>query len=152
MINRFETFITSIVKIYRCVQNIKSREMTELGLRGTHVMCLFNLRRHEEGLTASELSVICEEDKAAVSRALSQLEENGLVHVEDNDAGRRYRSNVRLTETGRRVSDRMTELIESAVTKGGAGITDEDRETFYKVLRIISHNLQDIYETEGDMR
>lgn len=104
MINRFETFITSIVQIYRCVQNIKSREMTELGLRGTHVMCLFNLRRHEEGLTASGLSAICEEDKAAVSRALSQLEEKGLVHVEDNDAGRRYRSNVRLTETGRRVS------------------------------------------------
>ena len=56
MTERFETFVLSINQIYRCIQKIKSREMVELGLKGTHVMCLFQLGQHPEGLTAAELA------------------------------------------------------------------------------------------------
>lgn len=53
MVRRFETFIIYINQIYRCVQKIKSREMMELGLKGTDVMCLFNLMRSDDGLTSA---------------------------------------------------------------------------------------------------
>ena len=54
MVRRFETFIIYINQIYRCVQKIKSREMMELGLKGTDVMCLFNLMRSDDGLTSAQ--------------------------------------------------------------------------------------------------
>ena len=81
MTHRFETFVLSINRIYRCIQKIKSQEMTELGLKGTHVMCLFQLRQYPQGLTAAELSHFCMEDKAAISRAISRLEELELVQL-----------------------------------------------------------------------
>ena len=56
MTDRFETFVLTINRIYRCIQRIKDREMEALGLKGSHVMCLFQLRQHPEGLTAAELA------------------------------------------------------------------------------------------------
>src|SRR5699024_11963085 len=43
--DRFETFVLTINRIYRCIQRIKDREMEALGLKGSHVMCLFQLRQ-----------------------------------------------------------------------------------------------------------
>ena len=41
MLQRFEDFVTGITVCYKYIQRIKSAEMTEFGLKGTHVMCLF---------------------------------------------------------------------------------------------------------------
>ena len=43
MLQRFQDFVTGITQCYRSIQKIKSTEMTEFGLKGTHVMCLFFL-------------------------------------------------------------------------------------------------------------
>ena len=68
MENRFETFSGSIVQLNRCLQKIKDLEMRRLGLRANHAMCLYYLGRHPEGLTATQLTDLCREDKAAISR------------------------------------------------------------------------------------
>lgn len=83
MITRFETFVLSVNRIYRCIQKIKNKEMTEFDLKGTNAMCIITLMKSDEGFTAAELSNICMEDKAAVSRAVSYLEEHGLVSFDD---------------------------------------------------------------------
>ena len=145
MTSRFETFVLHISQIYRCIQKIKSQEMTELGLKGTHVMCLFNLRKHPEGLTAAQLSSLCLEDKAAISRSLSRLEAENLLTLEEGSK-RRYRSKIHLTEAGKATADRMIALIERAVEQGGEGLTDKERDTFYKALAVISQNLKSICE------
>ncbi len=151
MLDRFELFITSVARIYKSIQKIKSREMTELGLKGPQVMCLLNLRRCG-GLTSAELSSLCMEDKAAVSRTISKLEQDGLVYLEDNGEKRRYRSKIKLTPKGISVSDKMVTLIESSVAKGGEGLTEEEREVFYKALGIIADNLQNICENKGETK
>ena len=38
--------------------------------------------------------------------------------------------------------NKVASSIENAVEKGGAGITDAERATFYQVLDVISQNLQ----------
>ena len=43
MTQRFEIFTGAISQIYRCIQKLKAAEMTELGLKGGHVSCLFQL-------------------------------------------------------------------------------------------------------------
>lgn len=79
MFDRFETFTTTITQINRCIQKIKSHEIGSWGLKGTHVMCLYSLGKKPEGLTAAQLSKVCGEDKAAVSRTISELTEKNFV-------------------------------------------------------------------------
>ena len=139
--DRFETFVTAITQIYRCVHRLKSEEMARFGLKGTHVMVLFQLQQHEEGLTAVQLSQACEEDKAAISRTVAELRHLGLVDHQQSKV-RRYRLPIRLTDKGREITRQMNEKIVQAVMVNGYGYTVEERTLFYRVLLKISDNLQ----------
>lgn len=141
MIQRFETFVTAITQINRSIQRLKSQEMADFGLRGTHVMCLYQLRRHPDGMTVGQLAQACEEDKAAVSRSVSELRERGLVTVPES-AGRHYRASITLTDDGREITERMNRKIIEAVLAAAQGYTPEERDIFYRVLLQISDNLQ----------
>lgn len=145
MLNRFGAFVTGITACHKYIQRIKAMEMTEFGLKGTHVMCLFYLHHHSEGLTAAQLCQLCDEDKAAISRALSELEARGYLHTQPT-AGKKYRAQVLLTPNGEKVAQRMDSLIESWVTVGGDGLTDQQRSDFYRALELIASNLKEHYE------
>ncbi|MGN0626989.1 MAG: MarR family winged helix-turn-helix transcriptional regulator [Oscillospiraceae bacterium] len=138
MIKRFEAFVTGITLCYKYIQKIKSAEMTELGLKGTHVMCIFFLSHNPEGLTAAQLCRLCAEDKAAVSRTVAELQREGYVAPGE----KKYRAALRLTEKGMEIAKRVDELIEQWVAFGGAGLSDSDREAFYRALELISNNLK----------
>ena len=132
MDHRFETFSLSILELNRYLQKIKELEMKQFGLKANHTMCLYYLGQHPEGLTATQLTELCKEDKAAVSRCLSQLSDRQLVVCEQpEDHKRSYRSHY----------------IKEALSYGGRGLTEERRRDFYGTLAIISENLSD-YLTE----
>ncbi len=141
MKERFEIFVTAITQIYRSIQKLKSQEMAGFGLKGTHVMCLFQLEQHREGLTSLQLAQFCDEDKAAISRAVSELRKLGLVQV-PQDSGRHYRVLLTLTEQGRQVTGQMNRKIIEAVMAGAQGYSQEEREIFYCVLLRVAENLQ----------
>jgi len=138
MLQRFQSFVTGITICYKYIQRIKSMEMSEFGLKGTHVMCLFFLQHNPEGLAAAQLSQLCMEDKAAISRTLSVLQNEGYIFSEE----KKYRAAIRLTEKGRAVTKHIDALIEQWVGCGGDGLSDNDREVFYRSLELISANLQ----------
>lgn len=148
MVQRFETFVSEITKIYRSIQKIKIQEMADFGLKGTHVMCLFYLQQHEEGLTATQLAQCCGEDKAAISRALKELSEKGLIHYHEIPGQRRYRSLITLTERGNEVTLSMNKKIRTMVDLGAQGFSAKDRQIFYRVLVQISNNLEEVVERE----
>ncbi|MBO5666235.1 MAG: DUF4364 family protein [Firmicutes bacterium] len=139
---RFQAFVTGISVCYKYIQKIKSVEMTEFGLKGAHAMCLFFLHNHPEGLTAAQISQLCAEDKAAVSRSLATLAEKGYIGSDE----KKYRSLLRLTESGKEVAGHIDELIEQWVESGGDGLTEHDREIFYNSLGLIANNLHDKLE------
>ena len=105
-------------------------------------MCLFFLHSHPEGLTAAQLSQLCAEDKAAVSRSLASLAEKGYIESDE----KKYRSRIRLTEQGKQVAVHIDEMIERWVESGGDGLSEENREAFYSSLELISNNLRDHLE------
>lgn len=142
MQDRFQAFVTGISVCYKYIQKIKSVEMTEFGLKGAHAMCLFFLHSHPEGLTAAQLSQLCAEDKAAVSRSLASLAEKGYIESDE----KKYRSRIRLTEQGKQVAVHIDEMIERWVESGGDGLSEENREVFYSSLELISNNLRDHLE------
>lgn len=153
MIQRFETFVTAINQIYRSIHRLKSQGMSSFGLKGTHVMCLFQLSQHPEGLTSAQLTQFCEEDKAAVSRALAELKEKGLTQTQEVPGQRHYRAPITLTQQGIEVTKQMDEKILAAVCKGAQGYDPQERAVFYRVLLQIADNLQDAsFDPEGETK
>ena len=145
MIQRFDAFVSGITSCYKYIQRIKSMEMTEFGLKGTHVMCLYYLRQNPAGLTASQLCGLCAEDKAAISRTVSELKSRGYITTLSQKA---YRAMLTLTAAGQVVARKFDQLIESWVTAGGDGLTEEERSDFYKSLSSIAENLRVRIESE----
>ena len=145
MIQRFDAFVSGITACYKYIQRIKSMEMTEFGLKGTHVMCLYYLRQNPAGLTASQLCGLCAEDKAAISRTVSELKSRGYITTLSEKA---YRAMLTLTAAGQEIARKFDQLIESWVAIGGDGLSDEERTDFYRSLSAIAENLRTRIEAE----
>ncbi len=139
MLKRFEAFVTGISTCYKSIQKIKSAEMNKfgIGLKGTHMMCIFFLHMNPDGLTASHLSKLCSEDKAAISRAVATLQQEGYVSSHE----KKYRDMLHLTKSGEELALKLDTLISQWVSTGGDGLTQEERDIFYKALGKIAGNL-----------
>ena len=144
MINRFEKLTSGVSGIYKGIQKIKKHKMSSLGLKGTHVMCLYHLSTHEDGLTATDLCHLCGEDKAGISRILADLEKDCFLFYDSPGTGKKYRAKAYLTEAGRQQAEKLNDIILHAVSQIGTSITDEEREIFYKVLFKIENNVKNI--------
>ncbi len=142
MKERFETFTVLINRISRNVRKIKNQEMAEYNLRNSHVSCLYFIYRAGE-ITATELCEKCEEDKATISRALDYLEKNEYIKCESNNA-KRYKSPLVLTEKGAVIGKKIGDKIDSVLDEIGIGLSDAERNEFYRSLSIISDSLEKV--------
>ncbi len=97
--------------------------------------------RHPLGLTAAQLCKICNKDKAAVSRAVAEMEDKGLIIKGGNSA---YRADLLLTQEGRRAAEYVCRRATIAVEAAGQGLTGEQRQVFYSTLQLIAENLDKI--------
>lgn len=140
MQERFETFTVLINRISRNIRKIKNREMAEYKLRSAHVSCLYYLYTNK-GATATDLCERCEEDKATISRALDYLENNGFLTCESKSA-KRYKSPLILTDKGNEAGKKIADKINAVLDAISGGLTDEEREAFYRNLSIISESLE----------
>ena len=142
---RFEDFVGLITLISKEIQRIKTVEASKLGLKGSDIMCLYYLGQHEEGLTGSELAREADVTRAAVSRTLAHLEEDGFVEVAgEQKTGSRYRASVRLTKRGREVTDTVGEIIRRVVAEAGEELGDIQRIQMYRSLNLILERLKGI--------
>ena len=151
LIERFEAFTTSVTKAYKCIQKIKLTETERMGLKSNHVMYLYYLGKNPKGLTAGELSKLCIEDKAAVSRTILDLMEKGFVKTSEEDSKRKYKTKIVLTTEGNDRNRQVNEAIAIAVSKASSRLNESDRENFYRVFFYITDNLEMIcnsYENE----
>lgn len=144
MQQRFETFTVLIAKISRSIRRIKAEEMSEFHLKGPHVSCLYYLTQLGP-LTAGQLCDRCEEDKAAVSRSLEYLEQNGYLQIPE---GKRYRRPLVLTQKGAAAGAEVSRRIDSIVALASCDVLEEDRLAMYRALSIISKNLEKIYQNK----
>lgn len=142
MLERFSLFFSGISSIYRIVQKIEREEMEEYGLKGGYALYLATLIQYPEGVTSAQLCEICDRDKAAVSRTVSELEARKLVCRDSADTG--YRVKILLTETGKEAAQYVCRKIAAAVELAGQGLTEENKSVFYETLTRLSENLQEI--------
>lgn len=142
MVSRFEAFSEYIVELNRYIQKIKEVEMNKLRLHAKHTMCLYYLGKYPDGLTSTELTKLCSEDKAAVSRTLTQLENGGFVSRGLPEDKRAYRAVYNLTESGEEIVKRINERVKSVIIGAGTGLSDEQRGELYSSLELILNNLK----------
>ena len=143
MISKYELFSSSVSCMYHDIQKIERVEMAKFGLKGPQAQCLLALNRYPDGITAAQLCDICEKDKAAISRTISELEQAGLVQRAERN-GSRYRAMLTLTDMGREAAGTVNQRAKLAVEQAGEGLDDAQREIFYRVLALIAGNLHTI--------
>ena len=148
MEERFETFTVLINRISRNIRKIKNQEMADYNLRSAHVSCLYYIYRAET-ITATELGEKCEEDKATISRALDYLENNEFITCLSPNT-KRYKSPLVLTEKGSIVGKKIADKIDGVLDQISVGLTEEERQNFYRYLSIISNSLEAIANKEGE--
>lgn len=146
MEKRFERFAAAVLEMNRYLQRIKEQEMRRFGLRSAHAMCIFYLGQYPEGLTVTQLTDICREDKAAVSRNLSELSRLGLVSCSAPPDRRVYRDPYRLTERGMEIAAQVDRRVAEALDSCGRGLTEAQRDNFYAAAQIIISNLEEYAE------
>lgn len=147
MQGRYETFTSLVMNINRYILKIKNTEMQELGLKGNQVQCLHYLFNEANGLTSKQLADLCEEDKAAISRTLKNLENNGLVYLKETDA-QKYRNPYKLTNKGLEYGKAISSKIDGIMESASKGIDDDLREKLYLSLHTICSNLKKISENK----
>jgi len=143
MISRFEQFCIAISSIQHSISRIERVEMEKYGLKGPHAQCMLVMERNPEGITAAQLCGICEKDKAAISRTLAELEAAGMITRLDPN-GKRYRSQLYLTQKGRAVARQVDDQVHRAVSQVSEGYDIQTREIFVQVLNMIAVNLQEL--------
>ena len=142
MLNRFAKFSFSIAEIDRCWHKLAAEEMAKYELNSPHAVYLNTLYdAGEDGITSAQLAEICGKNKADVSRMVAILEKKGLVKKVAVGSNM-YRARLMLTDEGRNAARHVRERAALAVELAGSGLTDEERETFYKALELITLNLQ----------
>ena len=140
MLDRFEQFTAAISTIHRFVQKIERDEMEKYGLKGASAQYLLAMARYPEGITAAALCDVCDRDKAAVSRILSEMEKKGLI-ARANCGDNQYRAPLELTAAGKEAADYVNQKASRAAELAGQDLTDEDRLVLYAALDSIAANI-----------
>lgn len=141
MHSRYKAFTFLITKLNRCIHQIKTQVMSEFNLKSSHLSCLYYIFK-ENSLTAKELSVICAEDKAAISRAIDFLEKEGYIAC-DSDAKKRYRAPLRLTQKGQEIGEVISKRIDEVLSVASFSVKKEERDVMYESLKTILNNLEE---------
>ncbi len=143
MQNRYEQFSFTVSALNRSIARIEAEEMARYGLKGIYAQYLSPLSHHPKGLTAANLCEICAKDKAAVSRAIAEMEKKGLI-VRQAHGGSGYRAKLILTEKGKEAADYVGKRAEVIVEQAGQDLTEENRKIFYESLAKIAEQLRKI--------
>lgn len=130
---RFTPFVLLIERISKNIKRISDKEMEPYGLRSSHVMCMLQLAKTENGLSSSALAEVCGVDKAFISRVTNELLEKGYI-VKENDEKRKYKTNFVLTESGKEINKKMTDIVSRYVSLVNQNVSRGEIQSFYRVL------------------
>ena len=140
-LERFGKFTLLIDGIYKNIHKIKLDTAPDLGIKSVHVFWIYLLRKHPEGLTATELAARSEIDRSLVSRELQKLCADGYIMSMGGTGKRRnYNSRLVLTEKGIELAGRIRRKAMEVQASADEGISEEELEIFYTILEKLYEN------------
>ena len=141
MLNRFAQFSYMISNINRNIQKIEHDEMVKLGYKGAYAKYLVVMAQQPQGVTSSKLCEICDKNKAAVSRMITEMEEKGLVLRNHS-----YNALIKLTKKGENLAKYVCEKAELAVQEVSKDLPIEQRTLLYTLLNQLSGSIHKLSE------
>jgi len=140
MIDRYQQFSYIVSVINRQIQKIERDEMEKYGYKGAFAQYLMAMRCNPAGVTSAQLSDMCDRDKAAVSRVITEMIEKGLV-VRRSANETFYRAKLTLTQKGAEIADYIARQGAAAVAAVNNELTKEELKAFYSNLDYIADKL-----------
>ena len=140
MIGRYQQFSYIVSVINRQIQKIERDVMVKQGYKGAFAQYLMAMRRNPEGVTSAQLSEMCDKDKAAVSRVITEMIEKGLV-VRKCANETMYRAKLTLTQKGAEIADYIANQGAAAVAAVNNELSKEELKMFYSNLDYIADKL-----------
>lgn len=145
---RFIRFALLIGGVQKHLQKIKLINAAELGIKGVHSFWLYQLSRHPDGMTASELAAQSMIDRSLISREITELEKGGYINVDAGKGKRSYNSKIRLTDEGRQLAEYIGEIALHFQKEIDRNIDDEELRQFYGTLEKLYDNFVRISDEE----
>ncbi len=147
-IERFNRFIQLIDGIHKSVTKIKHSYSPQMGVKSVHLLWLYELMSHPEGLTAAALAAKNNIDRSLISREIEELREGGYVEVGVGGGAKRknYNSRIRLTERGIALAQSISTVALTVQQAADAGVTEEELVAFYNTLEKLNFNLAKVAE------
>ncbi len=152
-LERFGKFTLLIDGIYKNIHKIRLDKAPYLGIKSVHIFWIYQLRKHPDGLTATELASLSEIDRSLVSRELQKLFAGGYITgIGGTGKRRNYNSRLVLTEKGIELAEYIRREALAVQMRADDGITEEELELFYRVFEKLYNNFVDMTkEREEDL-
>ncbi len=136
--------------IYKDLQAIRASLSDEENFKIMHIVCLYSIAKSDDNIYSATLSDVAHLDKAAISRALKDLEENHFIKKKfENDS--KYKAKLSLTKKGREEADKIQSALENASSVILSSFTDDERIAFIALLDKFNLALKDYRSTSIDM-
>jgi len=145
--DRFETFVLLIDATHKCISKIKSDIALDSKVKSVHSLWLYELMKHPEGLTASELAAKSKIDRSLVSRELTALYKGGYIQTEASGKKRGYNSRITLTDEGFSVAKSFSDAAYEIQKRVSRDIPRDELVAFYATLDKLCTSLEKL--TEG---
>lgn len=140
-LERFGKFTLLIDGIYKNIHKIKLNTAPYLGIKSVHVFWIYLLRKHPDGLTATELAALSEIDRSLVSREVAKLCADGyIMNVGGTGKRKNYNSRLVLTEKGHELAEYIRREAMEVQKRADDGISEEELLLFYTVLEKLHNN------------
>ena len=149
---RFEEFSALISSVYGNIQKLKARYTTQFGLKAVHVLWLYLLRTHPEGMSASELAAAAQSNRSLVSREIDELFDKGIIYTQENGNKRRYGWKLILTDKGRQLADIITAIAADIQKTVSRDISEENLITFYQTLKILANGFEELNQSSSSIQ
>lgn len=141
---RFEKFALLIDGVQKYIQKFKNNIAPELGIKSVHVLWIYELFVHPEGLTSAELAVRSNIDPSLISRELASLKRRGYITKEATPGKRTYNARITLTDEGKALAESIYQKALHVQNHVNDGIGKKDLATFYTVLEKLRDNLDNL--------
>lgn len=130
---RFEKFTLLIDGIHKSISKLKNKRVPTLGIKSVHVLWLYQLMHHPEGLTAAQIAAAGMVDRSLVSREIESLMSEGYI---TRTKSRRYT----LTESGAALALTILDMVKGVQNLVDEGIGEDELLIFYSVLERLHAN------------
>ncbi len=140
---RFKKFTLLVDGIHKSVHNLKVTIAPGLGVKGVHVLWIYELLKNPDGLTAAELASESRINRSLVSREIEALVKDGYVCPERDD-GTRYNGKLSLTEKGISLAEKISNEVMAIQNAADDGISEEELISFYSTLEKLNNNFAKI--------